>query len=89
MSVGPHLFVPRKVKQAPAGRRSRHATARRHNHHFGYFSEHFSHHDFMLGRQNCYLFVRDWFVLPCDWNIRATPDPDGLVEQACDSIERG
>jgi len=47
------------------------------NHYFGYFSEHYRHHDFMLGRQNCYLFLRDWFVLPCDWDIRATPDPAG------------
>jgi hypothetical protein len=47
------------------------------NHYFGYFSEHYRHHDFMLGRQNCYLFLRDWFVLPCDWDIRETPDPNG------------
>lgn len=31
---------------------------------FGYFSERYRHHDFMLGRLNCYLFLRDWFVLP-------------------------
>ncbi|MBN9085357.1 MAG: patatin-like phospholipase family protein [Reyranella sp.] len=31
---------------------------------FGYFSEPYRHHDFMLGRLNCYLFLRDWFVLP-------------------------
>jgi hypothetical protein len=30
----------------------------------GYFSEHYRHHDFMLGRQNCRTFLRDWFVLP-------------------------
>jgi predicted acylesterase/phospholipase RssA len=38
------------------------------NHYFGYFSEHYRHHDFMLGRRNCYHFLRDWFVLPRDWN---------------------
>src|SRR5262249_45645162 len=37
---------------------------------FGYFSEHYRHHDFMLGRQNCYKFLRDWFVLPS----RHSPD---------------
>jgi hypothetical protein len=31
---------------------------------FGYFSERYRHHDFMLGRLNAYLFLRDWFVLP-------------------------
>ena len=30
----------------------------------GYFSEHYRHHDFMLGRRNCQKFLRDWFVLP-------------------------
>ena len=30
----------------------------------GYCSEHYRHHDFMLGRYNCYKFLRDWFILP-------------------------
>jgi hypothetical protein len=46
-------------------------------HYFGYFSEHYRHHDFMLGRHNCYHFLRDWFVLPCEWDIRNSPDPKG------------
>lgn len=32
----------------------------------GYMSESYRHHDFMLGRQNCYTFLRDWLVLPSD-----------------------
>jgi predicted acylesterase/phospholipase RssA len=31
----------------------------------GYLSIHYRHHDFMLGRENCHRFLRDWFVLPC------------------------
>jgi hypothetical protein len=30
----------------------------------GYFCEQYRHHDFMLGRQNCYRFLRNWFCLP-------------------------
>lgn len=33
---------------------------------FGYFSGHYRHHDFMLGRYNCHVFLRDWFVLPSE-----------------------
>ena len=33
---------------------------------FGYFSGHYRHHDFMLGRYNCHAFLRDWFVLPSE-----------------------
>ena len=33
---------------------------------FGYFSGHYRHHDFMLGRHNCHAFLRDWFVLPSE-----------------------
>lgn len=30
----------------------------------GYFSKHYRHHDFMLGRRNCQSFLRNWFCLP-------------------------
>ena len=30
----------------------------------GFFSQHYRLHDYMLGRENCQRFLRDWFVLP-------------------------
>ena len=32
----------------------------------GFFCEDYRLHDYMLGRQNCQRFLRDWFVLPSD-----------------------
>jgi hypothetical protein len=44
----------------------------------GYFYEHYRHHDFMLGRQNCRAFLRDWFVLPSGPD-GAGSAPDGVA----------
>ena len=44
----------------------------------GFFCEAYRRHDYMLGRQNCQTFLRDWFVLPSsnplfnDWSQAAT-----------------
>ena len=32
----------------------------------GFFCEDYRMHDYMLGRENCQRFLRDWFVLPSD-----------------------
>jgi hypothetical protein len=60
-------FMIAPVREQPSGRKIRgDAALASHplSSFFGYFSEHYRHHDFMLGRRNCYQFLRDWFVLP-------------------------
>ena len=47
---------------------------------FGYFSEHYRHHDFMLGRLNCYQFLRDWLVLPSTHGESGTAAASPLEE---------
>jgi hypothetical protein len=60
------MIAPVRVQQ-PSGRKIRGDAALASqplSSFFGYFSEHYRHHDFMLGRLNCQQFLRDWFVLP-------------------------